>query len=165
MAVKKRNTLRSKSVKKTNEGPLSNKVGNRPAKIAGKVVDLANRKKNKKILKQNSIVHGEKELIEKKEEEKKEQLAENLTEDLLSALTESTNTTIIQKDDGTEEVNIEKKVRLDHRPNPFKKSGQIALLKLGNESFKNVLKHKELRNGGLEALRNSILKNIAQEDQ
>lgn len=171
MAVKKRTTLRAKSLKKANVAGVSEVA--KKEQLLNKLAEKSERKEEtvKHTLKSNSLIKKElrdpnefgisKSAIRRRKRKLRDQLRPKLTEDLLDALTESTNTTIKVNEQGQEELIIEEKVRLDHTPNPLNKRGEMALFKIEKEEFKNVLKSKELRSGGLAALRNSILSNIA----
>lgn len=177
MAVKKRTTLRTKLSKRAVNG--SNAVSGttsesqRKDKIIDKLAEKSVKTKSDVVshsMKSNSVMPNlsdpkqvgiSKSAIRRRKRKLRDQLTPKLTEDLLDALTESTNATINKKKDGTEEITIEEKAKLDHTPNPLNKRGQMALFKIENENFKQMLKSKELRTGGLAALRNSLLSNIA----
>lgn len=181
MAVKKRTTLRSKTSKKI--GNNTNILGSTTSetqkkdKIINKLVEKSEQPKQLEqtvthSIKSNSVLPTlndpnqpgiSKSAIRRRKRKLRDQLRPKLTEDLLDALTESTSTTISKNEDGVEEILIKEKVRLNHTPNPLNKRGEMALYKIENEQFKQVLKNKELRTGGLSALRNSILSNISVE--
>ena len=179
MALKKRTTLRSKSLRRAGNGSsTASNTGaesQRKDKILDKLAEKSVKVKNETVshsLKSNSVMPNlndpnqagiSKSAIRRRKRKLRDQLTPKLTEDLLDALTESTNATISKKNDGTEEITIEERVKLDHTPNPLNKRGEMALFKIENENFKQVLKNKDLRTGGLAALRNSILSNIADE--
>lgn len=179
MALKKRTTLRSKSVRRAGNGfstvASTGSESQKKDKILDKLAEKSVKAKNETIshsLKSNSVMPKtndpsqagiSKSAIRRRKRKLRDQLTPKLTEDLLDALTESTNATISKKNDGTEEIIIEERVKLDHSPNPLNKRGEMALFKIENENFKQVLKNKELRTGGLTALRNSILSNITDE--
>jgi ribosome biogenesis protein SLX9 len=177
MAVKKRTTLRLKSSKRVGTSTTNLVSDNiKKDKIINKIAE-------KSVKSEESITHSiksnsisisnnadlndpkqpgiSKSAIRRRKRKLRDQLRPKLTEDLLDALTESTNTTINKKSDGTEEILIEEKIKLNHAPNPLNKRGEMALYKIENEQFKQVLKNKELRSGGLSALRNSILSNLS----
>lgn len=175
MAVKKRNTLRAKSLKKnttvTNSAEIQKKerIINKLAEKTLKPTEtITHNVKSNSVINRPDLTDPKQEGISKsairrRKRKLRDQLRPKLTEDLLDALTESTNTTINKKSDGTEEMVIEEKIKLNHAPNPLNKRGEMALFKIENEQFKNVLKSKDLRSGGLSALRNSILSNISNE--
>lgn len=177
MAVKKRSTLRNKSSKKIgNVTKKSVEEITKNDKIIDKIAEkveksIEDNKTTKFKIKSNSIISStistdpnqvgiSKSAIRRRKRKLRDQLRPKLTEDLLDALTESTNTVINKGEDGKEEIIIEEKVKLNHLPNPLNKRGEIALFKIENEQFKQVLKNKDLRTGGLSALRNSILSNL-----
>ncbi|KAG0676964.1 ribosome biogenesis protein slx9 [Pichia californica] len=184
MAVKKRTTLRSKSSKRVGSTslPLNNSTSNttnndnKKDKILDKIIEKSINNKST-IIKSNSIINNNNNLsdpkqpgisksaIRRRKRKLRDQLTPKLTEDLLDALTESTNTIINTNKDGIEEIIINEKVKLDHTPNPKNKRGEMALFKIENKKFKEVLKSKELRQGGLSALRNSILANISRSEE
>lgn len=179
MAVKKRTTLRSKSSKRVGNTTLpinKNTNNSKKDKIIDKIIEKSsiNDANKATILSSNNVIPNlkdpkqpgiSKSAIRRRKRKLRDQLAPKLTEDLLDALTESTNTVINKTIDGTEEIVIKEKVKLDHTPNPHNKRGAMALYKIENEKFKQVLKNKEVRNGGLSALRNLILENISKESE
>lgn len=179
MAVKKRTTLRAKSSKRVGTVPTASAIGvtkndninQKKDKLLDKLAAKSIKTTTTTIQSKTAINNSElrdpnqpgisKSAIRRRKRKLRDQLTPKLTDDLLDALTESTNTTINKKVDGTEEIVIEEKVKLNHTPNPLNKRGEMALFKIENENFKQVLKNKELRSGGLAALRNSILTNIS----
>lgn len=174
MAVKKRTTLRTKTSKRIG---TTLDVSKQQEKIINKLATKSIKPEETKThnIKSNSTIISEaqnrdpnqpgisKSAIRRRKRKLRDELRPKLTEDLLTALTESTNSTINVNKDGQEEIIIEEKIKLDHTPNPLNKRGEMALYKIENEQFKNVLKNKELRHGGLSALRNSILNNLSKE--
>lgn len=172
MAVKKRTTLRAKSLKKVGAVSSVSEV-NKKEKLFDKIAAKSEENVKQHTLKSNSVGTNisrdpneagiSKSAIRRRKRKLRDQLRPKLTEDLLDALTESTNTRINVNDKGEEELIIEEKVKLDHTPNPLNKRGEMALFKIEKEEFKNVLKSDEFRKGGLSGLRDSILKSITRE--
>lgn len=171
MAIKKRTTLRSKSVKRVGNAI---KEDQKKEKIIDKLAEKKEQEVKQHIIKSSSVIINEqnksndqisKSSLRRRKRKLRDQLRPKLTEDLLNALTESTNTKIEKTEEGNERVIIEERIKLDHKPNPLNKRGEMALLKIENEEFKNVLKNKELRNGNglLASLKNSILLNLSKE--
>lgn len=173
MAVRKRTTLRAKSLKKS--GVVGGGISevSKKEKLLEKIATKSEENVKQYTLKSNSIGNNlsrdpnevgiSKSAIRRRKRKLRDQLRPKLTEDLLEALTESTNTRININDKGEEELIIKEKVKLDHTPNPLNKRGEMALFKIEKEEFKNVLKSEEFRKGGLLGLRDSILKNISRE--
>lgn len=156
MAVKKRTTLRSKSSKRVgpNVASLDNEKQKKETllnKIAEKevVTHTIKTKAHNDVPSDPNQAGISKSAIRRRKRKLRDQLRPKLTDDLLDALTESTNTVINKGEDGIEEVIISEKVKLDHTPNPQTKRGQMALFKLENEQFKEVLRNKQLRTGGV----------------
>lgn len=145
MAIKKRVSLREKSVRKTIPT-------RKPAEIVLK----------RKILDKTAPVNPKtgvsKSAIRRRKRKMRDQLPAKFTDDMLSALTTSTNTKI-EKKNGVESISIGKSetVKLDHRPNPVNARGRKVITKMENERFKQVLKANIPSNG----LRDAILLNMS----
>jgi ribosome biogenesis protein SLX9 len=171
MAVKKRNTLRAKSSKRVVPGTTgaANAIAEQKDKIINKIAEKQLQSQPQgptTVIKSTSLANTKpvgvsKSALRRRKRKLRDELRPKLTEDLLDALTESTQTTINKGEDGVEEIIIPEKVKLNHAPNPHNKRGEMALFKIENEQFKQVLKHESLRKGGLSALRDSILANMA----
>jgi ribosome biogenesis protein SLX9 len=177
MAVKKRNTLRAKSSKRVVPGTpgAAGAIAEQKDKIINKIAEKQLQSQSQTqpqpqgpttVIKSTSLANTKpvgisKSALRRRKRKLRDELRPKLTEDLLDALTESTQTTINKGEDGVEEIIIQEKVKLNHAPNPHNKRGEMALFKIENEQFKQVLKHESLRKGGLSALRDSILANMA----
>lgn len=145
MAVKKRVSLREKSVRKS-----------LPVKRASDIV-VKRKILDKTIIRDPTETGISKSAIRRRKRKLREDLPGKFTGDMLQALTTSTNT-VIQEKNGVESISIGKStVKLDHRPKATNSKGEKVISKIENARFKQVLKSQVASNG----LRDAILLNMS----
>lgn len=162
MGIKRRTTLRAKSIKKIS--PTS-KIEEKKNKIVNKILDKTiDNDINSSVLNKPNDPNQpgiSKSSIRRRKRKLRDQLRPKLTSDLFDALTSATNAKITKdKDNNIEEIIIEEREKLDHRPNPKNIRGEKLIEKEENKRFKNVLKDEEFRLKGLKGLKEAILLNV-----
>lgn len=144
MAIKKRVSLREKSVRKTV-----------PVKRAP--VGVVKRKMVDRRAPSDPNEAGiSKSAVRRRKRKLRQELAPKFATDMLSALTTSTGT-VIEEKNGVESISVGKSSALDHTPKATNARGERALARMEGQQFKQILKAQPK----LGDLRSAILMNMS----